>query len=93
MATVTFRGTIAAFQANTKFTRAQRTGVHVSCSVRSETVDRRALLAGIAGSVVAAPLLAPGVANAKLVDKVVPVKSLSSFQRADILAYYEVRYP
>ena len=73
--------------------RADRRRLAVQCSaVAPEPTSRRGALAGLASTLAALPLLATAPpAEAKLVDKVLPAKSLSSFQRKDLIAEFQKR--
>lgn len=91
MASLTaFKATIAPFKSTTTSIKSHRRATHaVKCSATS---DRRSLLAGIAGAVVTLPLVNTPFADAKLIDKVIPGKNLSTFQRADLIAEFTKRY-
>lgn len=59
--------------------------------LNSPDLLRRDLLSAMAGAVMSLPFIVTPSANAKLIEKVIPAKSLSSFQRRDLLNDFESR--
>lgn len=82
---------IKPFQAASIAPRGNRRSMQVSCAAMPEQPGRRGMLAGLAGSLAVLPLINTAPAEAKLVDKVIPAKSLSAFQRKDVIAAFQVR--
>ena len=79
------------FQAASTASRSNRRAMKVACSAMPENQGRRAMLASLAGSLAVLPLINAAPAEAKLIEKVVPANNLSSFQRKDLLADFQVR--
>jgi L-ascorbate peroxidase len=73
--------------------RADRRRTAIVCAAAPEPPSRRGALAGLAGTLAALPLLAATTpsAEAKMIDQVIPAKTLSSFQRKDLLADFQKR--
>ena len=75
------------FQAAASTPRGNRRRMQVSCTAMPEQQGRRGLLAGLA----VLPLLAAtSPAEAKMIEKIMPAKSISAFQRRDIYAEFQV---
>jgi len=77
------------FHAVSNAPRTDRRLVKVSCVAPSDQPDRRGLLAGLATSLAALPLI-PSAANAYS-NRVIAGKNLSSFQRKDLLQDFQKR--
>lgn len=81
-----------AFQSSLTAPRPSSRRFQVSCAAAGAPApDRRAVLAGVAGAVLAAPLLAAPPAEAKMVDRVFKADSLSAFQKADVVKDFQSR--